>query len=248
MSTGPALPARDRRVSVNETTGSGIGKVLSLRSIAYGSGRWLRNLAVAFVIGSGAAAAQPAVVAALGDSLTAGYGLQTDAGFVPQLQAWLDEQGAEVELRNAGVSGDTTAGGLSRVGWTLTDDVDAMIVALGGNDVLRGTEPEAARANLAGILDAAQAAGVEVLIFGIDAPGNYGPDYKRDFDAIYPELAQEYDAVLGPDFLQPIVEAAGEGPVAPYMQGDGIHPNAEGVQIIVRALGPSVLDLLDRLD
>lgn len=195
----------------------------------------------------GAAAAEPVVIAALGDSLTAGYGLPTEEGFVPQLEAWLTAQGAEVELRNAGVSGDTTRGGLSRAAWTLTEDVDAMIVTLGGNDLLRGIDPAASRNNLAGILQAAAEAGVEVLLFSMAAPGNYGPDYKRDFDGMYPALAKEFDVLLGPDFLAPLMEG-GTGDFARYMQPDGIHPSAEGVRLIVEGLGPSVMGLLSRVD
>ncbi len=183
------------------------------------------------------------MIAALGDSLTAGYGLAAEAGFVPQMQAWLNAQGAETELRNAGVSGDTTRGGLSRVDWTLTPDVDAMIVALGGNDVLRGLDPAAARQNLSGILEAAAKADVKVLLIGIAAPGNYGAEYKRDFDAIYPALAEEYGVLTGPTFLAPL-RAQGGDPRR-FLQADGVHPNAEGVKIIVEALGPHVLQLVE---
>lgn len=116
------------------------------------------------------AQADEVVIAALGDSLTQGYGLVQEDGFVPQLQAWLAEQGADVTIINAGVSGDTTAGGLSRVDWTLTPDVDALIVALGGNDLLRGIAPEVSRANLQGILSAAAANSVPVLLVGMQAP------------------------------------------------------------------------------
>lgn len=218
-----------------------------MRKLAYGAARGLRNLALAIVVTGGAAAAQPVVIAALGDSLTAGYGLAEGEGFVPRMQAWLDAQGAEVELRNAGVSGDTTAGGLARVDWTLTDDVDAMILELGANDMLRGIDPAVTRANLSGILDAAGEAGVEVLILGIGAPGNYGPAYKSDFEAIFPELAAEYDALHGPNFLAPLRERVSEAEAGNVMQADGIHPNADGVGIIVEGLGPSVLKLVERV-
>jgi acyl-CoA thioesterase-1 len=191
------------------------------------------------------AVAEEVVIAALGDSLTQGYGLVPEAGFVPQLENWLDARGADVRLINAGVSGDTTAGGLSRVDWTLTPEVDAMIVALGGNDLLRGLDPEISRANLEGILAAAQAADVEVLLVGMQAPGNYGPDFKASFDAIYPDLAEAYGTLYAPSFFAGIDEAGGDLSVASaYMQADGIHPNAEGVSRIVDALGPAVLDLV----
>ncbi len=193
------------------------------------------------------ALAEPVVVAALGDSLTQGYGLPPEDGFVPQLEAWLEAQGAEVDVLNAGVSGDTTAGGLARVDWTLTDDVDAMIVALGGNDLLRGIDPAVSRANLDGILDAADAAGVEVLLVGLEAPGNYGADFKAAFDAIYPELAEAHEALLAADFFAPLeAEPDRQDALGTYMQPDGLHPSAAGVALIVEGIGPKVLDLLER--
>lgn len=190
--------------------------------------------------------AQEVVIAALGDSLTQGYGLEQQAGFVPQLQGWLDARGIEAQLINAGVSGDTTAGGLARAGWTLTPDVDAMIVALGGNDLLRGLDPAMSRANLDGILQAAKAANVDVLLVGMQAPGNFGPDYKASFDAIYPELAAHYGTLYAEDFFEGLAVEGDLASARAYMQPDGIHPNAEGVARIVDALGPRVADLVER--
>ena len=199
------------------------------------------------IVFSSAALAEEITVAAMGDSLTQGFGLPVDQGFVPQLQAWLNGQGHEVRLINAGVSGDTTAGGLSRVGWTLTDDVDALIVALGGNDMLRGIDPAVARANLDGILRAATEAEVPVLLVGMDAPPNYGPDYEAAFDAMYPELAEQHGADLHPNFLGALAALEDRDlALRTYMQGDGIHPNAEGVTLIVSDIGPSVETLLKR--
>ncbi|MDJ0826494.1 MAG: arylesterase [Rhodobacter sp.] len=210
--------------------------------------RALRNLCGAVLL-AGTAQAEPVVIAALGDSLTQGYGLVPEDGFVPQLERWLVAQGAEARVLNAGVSGDTTQGGLSRVDWTLTPEVDAMIVALGGNDLLRGIDPAVSRANLAGILQAADGAEVEVMLVGLTAPGNYGPDFKRDFDAMYPELAAEFGALHVASFLGPLSERAEEaGAVQRYMQADGIHPNAEGVALIVEGLGPAVLELIARVE
>ncbi len=193
------------------------------------------------------ALAEPIVVAALGDSLTQGYGLVQQDGFVPQLETWLKAQGADVALINAGVSGDTTAGGLSRAAWTLTPEVDAMIVALGGNDLLRGIDPAVSRANLDGILSAAAAADVDVLLVGMRAPGNYGPDYKASFDAMYPDLAAQYDTLYLDSFFAGFGDAA-EDPAAvqTWMQPDGIHPNAMGVARIVDGLGPKALELVRR--
>ena len=185
------------------------------------------------------------VVAALGDSLTQGYGLVQEDGFVPQLEAWLRAQGDDVRVINAGVSGDTTAGGLSRIGWTLTDEVDALIVALGGNDLLRAIPPEASRANLEGILQAAQARDVPVLLIGLEAPGNYGPDYKAAFDAMYPDLAAAYGALHVESFLGALQDEVDQGAaLRAYMQPDGIHPNRDGVAKIVATLGPAVQALV----
>ena len=188
--------------------------------------------------------AEPVTIVALGDSLTQGYGLVEAEGFVPQLQAWLDAAGAEARVVNAGVSGDTTAGGLARVGWALTPEADAMIVALGGNDLLRGIAPEVARANMDGILQAAEAAGVEVLLVGMEAPGNYGPDYKAAFDAIYPELAEQYGTLYLDSFFAGL-PSRDPAALGAYLQPDGIHPNGEGVARIVEGIGPQVLALID---
>jgi len=186
----------------------------------------------------------PVTVLALGDSLTQGYGLPQEDGLVPQLRRWLEARGVAAEIINGGVSGDTTAGGAARVGWSLTPEVDAMMVALGGNDLLRGIDPEVSRANLDAILSEAAARDVEVLLVGMAAPGNYGAGYKAAFDAIYPDLADRYGALLAPDFFAGL----GEGDPAElqrYFQPDGIHPNAEGVARIVAALGPHVADLIE---
>lgn len=190
-------------------------------------------------------AAQPLTLVAFGDSLTQGYGLPEGEGLVPQLQAWLAERGEDVAVVNAGVSGDTTAGGAARIDWTLTEDVDALMIALGGNDVLRGLSPAEARANLTAMLEAAKARGLPVLLVGIAAPGNYGPDYKAEFDAIYPDLAAMYGALLAEDLLAPLTDRTdGAATLRELMQPDGIHPNAKGVALIVEALGPKILDLL----
>ncbi len=191
------------------------------------------------------AMAQTVSVVALGDSLTAGYGLPQKDGFVPQLQSWLVARGEQVKVLNAGVSGDTTAGGLARLRWTLTPDVDGVIVALGGNDLLRGIDPAAARKNLSGILEITAERGLPVLLVGMKAPGNYGADYKAEFDAIYPELAAQYGTLYFENFLGVVVDRTTPGVVVrQHMQADNIHPNATGVLEIVTAIGPSVVKLL----
>ncbi|MCZ4368432.1 arylesterase [Sulfitobacter dubius] len=202
----------------------------------------------AFILGS-AAQAEEVVIAALGDSLTQGYGLPAEEGFVPQLQAWLDAEGVEAKIVNAGVSGDTTAGGRARVDWTLTPEVDAMIVTLGGNDMLRGLDPAQARGNIDDILAAAKRAEVEVLLVGMSAPGNYGAGYKADFEALYPDLAEAHGTQFYPDFFTGLLAeekgaaSARSETVQRYFQGDGIHPNAEGVALIVEDIGPAVAEL-----
>ncbi|WP_375254442.1 arylesterase [Yoonia sp.] len=196
-----------------------------------------------------AAHAETVTIAALGDSLTAGYGLSQQDGFVPQLEAWLLAQGADAAVMNAGVSGDTTAGGLSRAAWTLTPEVDAMIVALGGNDFLRGLDPAVSRANLDGILAAGRDAGVEMLLVGLSVGANYGLDYKREFEAMYVDLATKYDVPLYPDFAAGLRAASGmQDGMSEFLQADGIHPNTQGVSVIVAAMGPAVLELISNAE
>jgi len=209
--------------------------------------RWLKMGIAGFLIGllPNAVSAEPVTIAALGDSLTAGYGLPDGEGFVPQLQAWLIGQGHDVIVLNAGVSGDTTAGGRARLDWTLTPDVDAVIVELGGNDLLRGLAPEEARSNLEAILQGITDRGLPSMIAGMRAPGNYGAEYKRDFDAIYPDLAATYGSIYYPEFLSAIAKDGIEAGMS-LMQADGIHPNRDGVARIVADIGPAVEQLIDR--
>ena len=217
--------------------------------LAYGVIRAVRNAGLLVIATMGVAAANPVTVAALGDSLTQGFGLAAQDGFVPQLETWLNAQGAEVTLINAGVSGDTTAGGLSRIEWTLTPEVDAIIVALGGNDLLRGMDPKASRENLEGILQIATERDLDVLLIGMEAPSNYGADFKTAFDAMYGDLAAQYGVALHENFLHALTSRDDRtATLATYMQGDGIHPNAAGVALIVEDIGPSVLSLLENPD
>lgn len=193
------------------------------------------------------ARAEPIVIAALGDSLTQGYGLPIDKGFIAQLQEWLDTKDANITIINAGVSGDTTAGGLSRIEWTLTPDIDAVIVELGGNDMMRGIMPNDSRQNLDGILSVTKARDLPTLLVGLPSATNFGADFKTNFDAIFPELALKFDTLLYPDFFQSFREEL-KDPTAlsKYMQGDAIHPNESGVMLIVEDFGPLVLDLADQ--
>ncbi len=197
---------------------------------------------------SGGVARAEIVIVAFGDSLTAGYGLAQKDGFVPQLQDWLRGAGADVRVVNAGVSGDTTAGGLARIDWVLGGEVDAVILELGANDFLRGLDPAAARENLDAILAIITAKGLPVLIAGMPAPLNFGAEYKAEFDMIYPDMALKYDAVLYPFFLGGIAKMQGQAEVMTFIQADGLHPNAEGVLLMVADIGPFVLALIEGLE
>lgn len=212
----------------------------------------MRNLTLTLALPisvAGAAHAETVTVFALGDSLTAGYGLPDGEGLVPQLNLWLAEQGADITVLNGGVSGDTSAGGLSRLGWSLTPEVDAMIVTLGGNDLLRGLQPQVTRDNIAAILTEAQARDLPVLLIGMEAPGNFGPEYKASFDALYPELAAEFGTLLIESYFSLIdPEATDPGQISDLMLDDGIHPNAEGIKRAVASLGPRVIELAAQVD
>ena len=187
-------------------------------------------------------AQEPIRLLALGDSLTAGYGLAQGQGFVPRLQAALAAKGRAVRILDAGVSGDTTAGGLARLDWALAERPQAALVELGGNDGLRGLPPAASRTSLAGILDKLAAARIPVLLAGMLAPPNLGADYGREFAAMFTDLARERpDVLLYPFFLEGV---AGDPALN---QPDGIHPNPAGVAIIIERILPMVEALLDRV-
>jgi acyl-CoA thioesterase I len=229
-----------------------IGLFLKIaRHRGYGVARQIRNLTIAWIVTINAAVADEPVIVALGDSLTQGYGLDVKDGFTVQLEAWLRANGHPAVVQNAGVSGDTTAGGLARVDWALGPETDALIVTLGGNDMLRGIDPASSRANLDGILHEAQARKLPVLLIGMPAPGNFGAAYKTEFDAMYPELAATYGTLLADSFFAGLMDAGADpsDPVtmAAFLQADGIHPNPEGVKLIVGHLGPQVVALMDRV-
>lgn len=171
-------------------------------------------------------AASRARIVCLGDSLTAGLGLPIEQAYPSLLQQRLDASGLDYEVVNAGVSGDTSAGGLSRFEWAMQGDVKILIVALGGNDGLRGLPPEALKRNLAEIIERAQARHIRVILAGMEAPPNYGPQYLVSFHKVYPALASEYHVPLVPFLLEHV---AG---VARLNQPDGIHPTAEGARIV----------------
>ena len=168
------------------------------------------------------------IILAFGDSLTAGYGLAPEDSYPALLQRRLDEAGYHYRVVNAGVSGDTTAGGLRRLEWSLAEPVSLIILALGGNDALRGQPVAELRANLAGMIEIAKARGARVILAGMEAPPNLGADYTREFRAAYRDLAARYDLALIPFLLE------GVGGRPELNQPDGIHPNVEGEKILAR--------------
>ena len=204
-------------------------------------------LLVIFLCMAGAVCAKPKTIVAFGDSLTQGYGLPADAGFVPQLGNWLLVQGVSVRMVNAGVSGDTTAGGLTRLDWTLAEPADLVIVNLGSNDMLRGLDPNLAYANLKQIMDKLEAKNMVTLLIGHIGPMYYGAGYKADYDGAFEKLAASYDTVFYPFFFKTLMAADGVTPnLQLYFQDDGMHPNAAGVQAVVADMGPYVLRALQQ--
>jgi acyl-CoA thioesterase-1 len=192
--------------------------------------------------GPGAAAADTKILA-LGDSLTAGYGLKQGEGFADQLQTAFRKMGRPVTVINGGVSGDTTAGGLARIDWALGDQPQVVIVELGANDMLRGLDPAAAKANLAAIIDKAKASGAKVLLCGMMAQRNLGRAYVTQFDAIYPDLARQEGVTLYPFFMDGIVQPDGTADKS-LLQADGLHPTEAGAARIVQRLMPVLLPLV----
>ena len=201
------------------------------------------KVVLVLLLAAGPARAETLRLVAIGDSLTHGYGVEQGKGFVPQLQEWLRGQGAEVEVINMGVSGDTTEGGRARLGWALADGADAVIIELGGNDLLRGIDPARSRANLDAMMTDLAARGIPVLLAGLAAPLNYGQEFKDAFDGMYADLAKAHGAILYPNFVGALMN---DGGGLKAIQDDGIHPNAEGVALIVADIGPKVLELLAR--
>ncbi len=189
---------------------------------------------------AGQAGAKPVKILALGTSLTQGYGLPPGTEFTVQLQAALKQAGIDAVVINAGVSGDTSAGGLSRLDWSLADKPDVAIIELGSNDMLRGLPPAQTEKNLRAILTRLKAARVKVLLTGMKAQRNLGADYVKSFDGIYPRLAKEYGLLFYPFMLDGVA-------LQPKLnQADGIHPNPQGVKVIVERMLPLVKKLVGR--
>jgi len=174
----------------------------------------------------------------LGDSLTAGYGLPKDAAVPALIQQRLHENGYEYEVVNAGVSGDTSAGGLSRLDWSLEGDVEVLVIELGANDGLRGLPVASLKQNLAEIITRAQKRGIKVILTGMEAPPNFGAAYTSEFRDVYKELASEHDVTFVPFYL------AGVAGIPALNIADGIHPNAEGSRIIEKTVWSALEPLL----
>jgi acyl-CoA thioesterase-1 len=177
---------------------------------------------------------KPVKVVVLGDSLSAGLGLSASAAFPARLQKALKAKGIDVDMINAGVSGDTTSGGRDRLDWSVPEGTEAVILELGANDALRGIDPKVPRAALTDIVRRLQARKIAVLLCGMLAPPNYGADYSAKFNAIYPDLAKAFQVPLYPFFLE------GVATEAKLNQADGLHPTAEGVDTMVRNILPTV--------
>jgi acyl-CoA thioesterase-1 len=201
----------------------------------------LCNWLLAAMAVASAAPVQPMRIVVLGDSLVAGFQLRAADAFPAQLERALKARGHDVEIINAGVSGDTTAGGLERLKWAVPEATDAVILELGANDALRGLDPARAKANLEKIILELKANGIEVLVAGMLAPRNLGTNYSSAFDSIYPELASEHAVLLYPFFLDGIAFDA------KFNLGDGIHPNGSGVAEITRRIVPQVEQLIERV-
>ncbi len=190
------------------------------------------------LFGGTPAAARVPEILAFGDSLTAGFGLPAEASFPSRLGARLKAEGIDAHIVNAGVSGDTTAGGLARLDWALADKPDIVILELGANDALRGIDPKIVRANLDAMINKIQASGAKLLILGMRAPPNWGEDYQRDFDTLYPELARAHRVTLYPFFLEGVA-------MDPKLnQPDGLHPNEQGVAALVDRIAPYLARLI----
>ena len=181
---------------------------------------------------------KPLKIVALGDSLTAGYGIAANQAFPAQLERALRDRGHAVEIINAGVSGDTATGGLARLDWSVPEDADAVIVELGANDALRGIDPQVTERALEAILKRLTERKIPVLLAGMRAPRNLGPDYAARFDGIFPALAKDYRTLLYPFFLTDVAA------IRSLNLPDGVHPTAEGVAVIVAGILPMAEELI----
>lgn len=188
------------------------------------------------------ARAETIKIVGFGDSLMAAYDLAKEDGFPARLEAALRERGHDVEITDAGVSGDTTSGGLSRLDWSVPDGTDGVILELGANDALRGIAPEKTRENLDAMIERLKERGIPVLLAGMLAPPNMGPGYEEIFNAIYPELADKHDVVLYPFFLDGVAGESG------MVLSDGMHPNPAGIDEMVRRFVTVAEEFIARIE
>ncbi|HML29435.1 MAG TPA: arylesterase [Hyphomicrobium sp.] len=200
------------------------------------------GMMASLMISATAASSRPITIVAFGDSLTAGYGVKTSESFPAQLQMALQAKGHKVTVTNAGVSGDTTSGGLERLDWALDPKPDAVIMELGANDALRGLDPNVPHQNLDKMLADLKAKRIPVLLTGMKALNNWGDDYAKKFNAIFPELAKKYDVPLYPFFLEGVALDPS------FTQPDGLHPTSKGVAEIVKRILPDVEALVARVE
>ncbi|HKS89474.1 MAG TPA: arylesterase [Stellaceae bacterium] len=198
----------------------------------------IAGLAGTLLLGGGRAVAGVPEILAFGDSLTTGFGLPADEAFPKRLEAKLKAEGLNVRVVDAGNSGDTTADGLARLDWALADKPDFVLLELGANDMLRGIDPDTVRANLDAMIAKIQASGAKVLLMGMRSVANWGADYRRRFERIYPELAKAHGVALYPFFLDGVA-------LDPKLnQPDGLHPNRRGVAVLVNRIAPVVAKLI----
>ena len=190
--------------------------------------------------GTSFVSAEPFRIVGFGDSLMAGYQLEAGAGFPERLEKALQDRGFDISVANAGVSGDTTSGGLSRLDWSVPDDTDLVILELGANDMLRGIRPEVTEENLEKIILRLKERGIGILLIGMYAAPNLGADFITRFDALYPRLAEKHDLPLVPFFLEGVITDGG------LLLADGMHPNAEGVNRMVETVLPTLLTIVEQ--
>ena len=226
------LPTKRVRVATRYVTGWGRVNAIWL----------ILSIFLLGINGIEAAAAKPLRILAIGTSLTQGYNLPPGTDFTAVLQAQLRAKGYDVAVINAGVSGDTSAGGLARLEWTLADHFDGAIVELGSNDALRGIDVAETRKNLDAILAIFKSHGIAVLLTGMKSPRNLGPEYVTAFDALYPMLAAKYQVLFYPFFLE------GVAADLKLNQADGIHPNEQGTQVIIRGILPYAEKLIQQIN
>jgi acyl-CoA thioesterase-1 len=230
-------PARRPRDATPRSYGKRAGAVQTFARACAFTIAWLACAATPTALG---AAERPVKIVALGDSLTAGLGLPSEAAFPAKLAQALRDKGITVEVANAGVSGDTSADGLSRIDWSVPEGADAAIVELGANDALRGIDPRLTRAAIEAILRRLRDRNIAVLLAGMRAPPNMGAAYAQAFDPIFPELASRFDVVFYPFFLDGVAAERA------LNQPDGMHPTAAGIDVIVAHILPKVEELIAR--